>query len=396
MVTPRSRARTELSASVVAVAFLVVAAGPNMPIPLLPYYGQTLGLGAPELAVVFSSYFMLLVPALLLMSRPGAQRWPKPMLAVALAFAVLADAVLATGAAPLLVLGRMMSALSVAIGTGAAASLALALKGERGRTLTATGTFLGALAGMTVAALIAEFGPAPALLGYVTHGTLACVTLVLASILLPSVHSAPEVRPAAPTTRATGRGGSMPYWVGLVMGMIAWAGGAVVVGLVPILARDAFGATSLLLASSCAITMLVVGSVTQYLLMGASVRRTGTISLVSFGCGLILLAVAGLTGLVPLLFVSAAILGFGQGPLYRTGLRIATAGLGLHRQGGRASLYASCAFGAAAVYSVTVGVVASAVGAGPGLALACVGLTVPAIIVLARSLRWRAPLRRVS
>ncbi len=155
--------------ALVVASFCLVVAGPNLPTALLPAYRDAYRMTPFGLSLIFSAYLVLLVPALILCTRPAMRARAGLLLSVGLALAVVADLVMVTSHSPqMLVVGRALSGVSVALSTGATAALMVALVGERGRGSVATGNIAGALLGTVSAVLLAQVGAGPSV--YLVHG----------------------------------------------------------------------------------------------------------------------------------------------------------------------------------------------------------------------------------
>lgn len=154
---------------------LGVAAGTNVPTPLLLVYRDELGMSSTSLTALFGVYALGLVPALVF-AGPAADRWGRRKVAIPAALlSALASLLYVTAAdsEPLLFVVRFIQG----AGAGAVFSVGTAWLVEaavkQGRTSgarTAAVTMTGGFAiGPVMAGLIGEWGPAPLVLPYVLH-----------------------------------------------------------------------------------------------------------------------------------------------------------------------------------------------------------------------------------
>ncbi len=175
-----------------------VAAGTNVPTPLLLLYRETLDLSGPASTIIFGVYAAGLAPSLLA-SGPLSDRYGRRRLV--LPFAVLAgiSSVLFVAAADsfaLLLVARFLQGLvSGAVFTAASAWLAElsaqdgeeSAGGRRAAVALAGGFSLGPLVG----SLLAESLPGPLVLPYLVHAALVVVAVV---VVLPLHETAPRRR----------------------------------------------------------------------------------------------------------------------------------------------------------------------------------------------------------
>lgn len=177
------------------VLLLGVAAGTNVPTPLLLVYRDELSMSSTSLTALFGVYAVGLVPALVF-AGPAADRWGRRRVAIPAALlSALASLLYVTAehSEPLLFLVRFVQGMGAGavFGVGSAWLVEAAVRegrtsGPRTVAVTMTGGFA---IGPVVAGLIGEWGPWPLVLPYLLHagGLLLAVTLAW---------SVPETLPA--------------------------------------------------------------------------------------------------------------------------------------------------------------------------------------------------------
>jgi MFS family permease len=393
---------------VVYAAMVLFIVGSSAPIPLLPLYGEQLNLAPDRVALVFGIYFATMVLALGLGSIPAAQARPRLSLGTALGLSVAADALFLVSTESSLVAARILTGFSVGIGIGAGATLAVMLRGERGRSIAATMTMVAGLVGVVGTALLADLTPWPTTAPFVVHGAAACLVLVLlwrapaparvaATGGAPSVDNgvvgtAPDrVGAAPPTTPHTAVPGRTGVLVCAAVGILAWSLGNVVVGLAPTIVRVSIDTDSLLAASFVAVLVASCGVAAQYVMPVSRMRLSATASGLFLAAG----ATCVVTGLaydqVPVILAGGALTGAGQGTGYRLGMLAVTRGLPPQRHGARTSLYAAMAYVSAAVSVQIGGALMTAFGpAGLQLLLAILLVPVVFTLVVCAVGRWRS------
>ena len=169
----------------------------------------------------------------------------------------------------MLLAGRALSGVSVALSTGAAAALMVALVGERGRGSVATGNIGGALVGTVGAVLLAQIGVGSTV--YRVHAIATFVVLTVLVLVLSAraaghaaalqtggiqaeISDGPELKVPAPT--ATPGVIRRHRVLGTAVGALGWAIPGLVTGLVPSLLRQFTGPAAVVVATSPAVLLL--------------------------------------------------------------------------------------------------------------------------------------------
>lgn len=401
-------------AGTVATAFVLLVCGSNAMAPLLPLYTEHLALTALDSAAVFSGYFLGLVGILILAARTRLVAAARVVLPLALVVGLAGDVALMYGSsAPLwLLIGRVLVGASVALGTGAAAAVMVAIRGEQGRAFLATGSLIGACAGLLAAMVIVELLPGPLITVYAINAGVMVVALVVLlavfrSAQLPQVLSRPApvvplcdtpvaqdadrrigqlVEPARVATpqlarrrrleRVSPRRGHSPAsstgaprlrrqrLAALLTGGAGWAIGALAVGALP----AALVATGTVQTVSVGVAVggvcLLTSCLTSLAGIGSPAARWWPLLL----AGAWALVTAGLwaSSLVPAILGCAAG-GVAQAASYRSGLRRLTVGLDPVRQGQVASAYSAFAYSSCAVLLLLCGALQLQLGESLGL-----------------------------
>ena len=167
-------------------ALFTVAAGTNVPTPLLLVYQERLDLSAEVLTALFGCYAAGLVPALLvagqLSDRLGRRRVAIPgivLSAVAsLAFAAAGDSLTLLFTARFL--QGVVSGVVFSVGSAWVGELSLSSGEGAGGRRAAFAMTAGFSLGPLTSGLLGEFGPAPTVLPYLVHAVLVGVGLALA------------------------------------------------------------------------------------------------------------------------------------------------------------------------------------------------------------------------
>lgn len=366
-----SEVRAALLTTGTAAGFVLVIGGSNALTPLLPYYQDEHGLGAVESAAIFSMYFLALMTVLMASARTSLVRHARTVLPVALLTGVVADLLLVTGdhIPGLLYPGRFLTGTSVALSTGAAAAMMVAIRGERGRAFIGTGSLLGAGGGMATAIVIVVFLPAPAVTVYLLH---AAALVVCLGVLLLGLKRSPGVlarstesvtiAPRAPVRT------SIRLRVGAhLLGGLAWAVGALAVGVMPAALLDRGVTNSLLIALGLSGACLFASTAAG--LAGFGMRRLTSSgpAIVVLGVGWSVAACGLITGWAAAVLIGCITAGFGQAAGYRVGLARLTRGLDPIRQGQVAAGYSAASYAAAGVFVLGAGGLIALTGTSTGM-----------------------------
>jgi MFS family permease len=179
-----------LAFAATAFAFVATMLGTTMPTPLYPGYQKQLGFGTLTVTVVFATYAIGVLAALLAFGRASDTLGRRPTLLAGVVAALLSSAIF-LAAAPvhshagglmLLLVGRFLSGLSAGVFTGTATATLADFAGQRtGRaTVVAALANIGGLGlGPLVAGALAKEVPRPLVTPYVVHVVLMVVALGL-------------------------------------------------------------------------------------------------------------------------------------------------------------------------------------------------------------------------
>jgi MFS family permease len=321
---PSGRLGRRAGFAAVAFAFSVAMLGTTLPTPLYVLYRQRFGFSELMITVIFATYAVGVIAALLLFGRLSDEIGRRRTLLPGLALSALSAIVfLVAKGLGLLLLGRMLSGLSAGIFTGTATAtlVDLAGPGQAGRaTLVAAMANMGGLGcGPLLAGALSQWAGSPlrlvfwvdlAVLVPAAIGLLAMPEPVAASgrarLRLQALHVPAEIRSTFTRAALAGFAGFSvlglftavaPAFLGQVLGETSHA----VVGLVvfAVFAASTAGQLSL-------------GRVPERMAMPA-----GCGALIA-GMGLLALSLA--VSSLALLVLGGVLAGFGQGLSFRAGL----------------------------------------------------------------------------
>lgn len=357
----------------VAVAFFLTMLATTMPTPLYPLYEQRFGFAGLTVTIVFATYAVGVMAALLVAGRLSDDIGRRPVLLIGVACAAASSVVfLLAGlfdAEPALFVGRLLSGLSAGSFTGVATTtiVELAPPPSRARAgLLAAVVNIGGLGtGPVLAGALARFAPAPLLLPYGTH-----LVLVLAAAVGLRGMADPVRRQPGPV-RLHAQRLAVPGEVRGTFASAATAGfaGFAVLGLFtsvsPLFVGQVLHITDHLVVGLVASSLLGGSLVGQLLTARVSERLSllGGCATLVVGVVLIGLGVAGAS--LSVLLVGSVIAGVGQGASFRAGLTAVTSQVPAQRRSGVSSSFFLVLYVAISLPVIGVGAAAAVFGLVP-------------------------------
>lgn len=313
MTTIAVRGRLRFNGLAYALGVLIL--GTNMPSPLYSSYARLFGFSPLTITLIVSVYIVTLVPTLLVSGSIADVAGPRFVLLPAVVAAV-AGAVLFACARDTawLFVARAMQGVAVGAASGplTAALVATEPTANRSRAslVGSLATTVGAGAGPVVAGALAQSAPWPLTLCF-TIEVVLLLSMLAAVLNLPAGQRSgvrPRVRrPRIPIeTRAQ-------FAFAASVSFLSWAVAYIVLALVPSYVEAALHSTSLLLGGTSAGALLLCAAAGQVAFGTWGALRAMATGLVLLILGLAGLVVAGLIASIPLLLVTLAVTGVGQG-----------------------------------------------------------------------------------
>lgn len=313
----------------VGAAFLATMLGTTMPTPLYPIYAQELGFGGLMVTVVFATYAVGVLAALLVVGRLSDQVGRRAVLLPGLAVAAASSLVfLIPHSLPALFVGRLLSGVSAGVFTGVATAMLIDLAPDDGRAraglLAAVVNVLGLGLGPVVAGALADLAPHPLVLPYLLHVVLVAV----AAVGMLAVPEPVERRPGPVRLRVQRLGVPDQVRPTFVRAAVGGFAGFAVLGFFtavsPLFVGQVLHETRHLVTGLTVFAVLGSATVGQV----ASARLAERTSLlggcVALAVGTLVVAVGLVTALLPVVLAGAVVAGLGQGASFRAGLQAVT------------------------------------------------------------------------
>lgn len=385
---------------VTAYAFAVTMLGTTLPTPLYGLYRERFGFSELMITVIFATYALGVITALLLFGRLsddiGRRRTLLPGLGLSALSAVCF--LLAHGLVPILA-GRILSGLSAGIFTGTATATLVDLAGEedRGRaTLVAALVNMGGLGlGPLLAGVVSQALPSPLHLPFWSHLALlapaAALVWAMPEPITPRGHVRlrPQGLHVPAEIRATFIRAALAAFAGFaVMGLFTAVAPAFLGVILGITSRAAIGLVVFSVFAASGVGQLALERVPGHLAL-----PLGCAALIA-GMGVLASGLAASS--LALIVLGGVVAGLGQGLSFRAGLAAVNAEAPAERRAEVASSFFVVAYVAISIPVIGVGVLAETVGLRPaGLVFAGVvaALAATALVLLARSRRGQLPAR---
>jgi predicted MFS family arabinose efflux permease len=373
----------------IAVSFLAGSAAPS---PLYGVYQRAWGFSPITTTIVFGSYAIAVLAALLTLGSLSDYVGRKPVLVLATLVQALTMLLFATAdGVGSLVVARVVQGLATGSAVGAVGAGMLDIDRERGTFTNAVSPLTGTALGATLAGLVAQYLPSPTQLVYF----ILCAVFLLqatAVLIMPETGSAKpgalaSLKPHFLVPEAVRQ--AMLFAVPVLVA--SWALAGFYASLGPALAQKLAASNSLLLGGSVILVIAGSGALAVSLMHTRPAHEIMLLGASSLAVGVTTTLVAIPGGSVPLFFSGAAIAGVGFGTGLQGAIRSVLPLAAAHERAGVLStvyVVAYLAMGVPAVFG-GIGVV---YGGGLFATARDYGLAVIALAVFALAgMLWKRP-----
>jgi MFS family permease len=317
--------RHVLPFSLLAAAMLLMMVASNLPVSLLGLYQVRWRLSPLDLTIVYGVYLFALNMPLLLLGRVGDAAGRRLVLLPSLALACVGILILAFAQGfGWLIAGRLVQALAAGAFSSCAVAALTELHPSPNRTRAAwlaslvavQVTLLGLGLGPLVSGLAAAYAPWPTVTPYLIELAALLPILLLAFFLLPESRPLPGTRQARLETARLPSGSRVSFALAAWVGMIGWAIGSSLMGLVPLVAATLPGVHGTAFGGAAVFSLLVSAALVLLAFRNLTPRPAMSGGLIAEVVGLLLFQAALAAGR-PDLFIAAAVLaGVGLGAAY--------------------------------------------------------------------------------
>ena len=348
-----SKATLRRSFLAVAYTIAIVLASSNLLTPLYAIYQRVFHFSPLTLTLVFATFVVTLIPAILLFGPLADAIGRRPLLLAALLSMAVASLLFAIApATSWLFIGRAFQGLGVGVLSGAGSAALIELSGDPKRAALVTSACLmgGSAAGVLMTGILAQYAPAPLVLSFlISLGLLVLAMIGIGSIVEP-LPGAERRRwrphlPQLPPAR-------WPFLLATAVYVFAVGVNALFLTLIPSFVRALLHINNLALAVVPVALFLGLGALAEILLRKQPARRSAVLGLLLLVCGLLALLFTVPTHSLPLLLMAAVFGGIGQGLAFLGSLALVDALVPRDRRGSILATYYALvyvSFGATAI-----------------------------------------------
>jgi MFS family permease len=299
----------------VATSYVIVALllGSNLPNPLFPVYAREFHLSPLDITLVFATYTLLVIPALIFFAPLSDARGRRATLGAAIVVAMIAAGLFAAASSlPWLYAAQAVQALALGAlqGTAAPALVEADPTGNvrRSAAIASAAVLAGAAAGPLLAAGSAEYGPLGLRLPYVIE--IGLLLIALANVrVLPTPKRGARWRPRRPEIP---RGIRRAFAVASVSAFVGWAVTGLFLALIPSFVTTELH-RSLMVAGGVLALMLGCSALVAGFAHRLSSLSMQILGVAAMGAGVAILFAAATSMSLTVLVAATVVAGVGQG-----------------------------------------------------------------------------------
>jgi MFS family permease len=334
--------------------------GSNLPNSLFPLYARVYGLSPVGVTLLFATYTLLVIPAVLAFGPLSDAKGRRELLIAAIVVAGLAAGLFAAAqAVVVLFIAQAVQAMALGALQGTAAPTLVehdpSEQPRRASMAASALTITGAAVGPVLAGLLAQYAALPLRLCYLVEIVVLAIALAAVAVTIPRRAERQPWRPRRPTVPAEIR---RSFVVAGISGFVAWAVTGLFLSLIPSFVIMVLKDDNLALAGAVMALMLASSAVTQLAGHRLESLAAQTAGLIMMLCGLIALILAVIDKSLAVLLVGSVLAGIGQGLAFMGSLGDVSEIAPEHRKGDIVASYYVVIYLATALPAVGVGVLA--------------------------------------
>jgi predicted MFS family arabinose efflux permease len=332
---------------VLASIVLTLLASSSAPTPLYALYQQRWGFSSITTTLIFASYAIAVLTALLTLGKLSDHIGRRPVLIATLAVQAVIMVVFSTadGVGALLV-ARIVQGLSTGAAIGAIGAGMLDIDRERGTIANAVAPGIGTATGALVSGLFVQYLPAPTHLVYLVLLGVFVMQGVAVLFMRETVTPAPGAVASLVPEIALPRQLRRAALAAMPVLFAVWALAGLYASLGPSLARRLTGSTSVVFGGLGLFVLAGVAAVTVFLLRNLAARTMMLVGIVALVAGVAVVLVSLGAGSASTFFAGTAIAGVGFGSGFQGGIRMTVPLAEPHQRSGVLSLlYVVCYLG---------------------------------------------------
>ncbi|MBM7505104.1 MFS transporter [Agromyces aurantiacus] len=367
------------------------------PSPIYPTYQAAWDLSPLTLTLVYATYAIGVLLALLIAGTASDEVGRRPVLLVAVAGLIAATilSALAPGVVWLVVARAVQGiATGLALSTAGAALLDLHPRRDAAAAGLANGvaSSVGIALGVLVASLLVQYDWAPRVLPYLAQ-------LAFLAVAAVGVMAMPETvarrgglrwRIRRPSVPIAARG---PFTVAALAVTASWSLGGLLFSLGPALGAELFDTADVILSSACIVALASTATISQLVFRRLPPRQAAAAGSAALAIGVALISYSAATGSGAVFLIGAAVSGLGFGTGFLGGLRLLTGAIPAAERAAIMAAFYLVAYLALSIPAVLAGVLVGVFGVQVafqviGAPIAVLAL-VTAVVALRRSRRHR-------
>lgn len=346
--------------SAAGFAVFALLLGSNLPNSLFPLYAKVYGLSPVGVTLLFATYTLLVIPAVLVFGPLSDVKGRRELLIGAIVVAAVAAGVFAAAnAVVVLFIAQAVQAMALGALQGTAAPTLVehdpSEQPRRAAAVASSATIGGAAVGPVLAGLLAQYAALPLRLCFLVEIGVLAVALVAVMFTIPRRRDRQPWRPRRPTVPAEIR---RSFAIAATAAFVAWAVTGLFLSLIPSFVITVLGDHNLAVAGGVMALMLAVSAIAQLAAQRQESLRTETAGLAVMVCGVIALILAVLDKSLPVLLGASVLAGVGQGLAFMGSLGDVSEVAPAERKGDIVASYYVVIYLATALPAVGVGVLA--------------------------------------